>query len=95
MTAGDGTEAVALYAQKRDEIAAVIRDMSMPYMDGRATTLALHGMNPRVRVISSSGLAEAPRAEEAAGRGVRAYLPKPYTAEALLRTLADVLGGGI
>jgi nitrogen-specific signal transduction histidine kinase/CheY-like chemotaxis protein len=95
LTAGDGTEAVAVYAQHRDEIAAVICDMMMPYMDGRATTLALHRMNPRVKVISSSGLAEAPRAEEAADRGVRAFLPKPYTAEALLRTLSDVLGGGL
>jgi CheY-like chemotaxis protein len=33
LTAADGTEAVALYAQHKDEIRLVLTDLMMPYMD--------------------------------------------------------------
>jgi two-component system cell cycle sensor histidine kinase/response regulator CckA len=92
MTAADGTEAVAIFAQHRDEIKAVLTDMMMPYMDGLATIRALRKMSPQVRVIASSGLSENGKAAEAMGAGVKIFLSKPYTAEKLLKALADVLG---
>jgi len=88
LTAADGTEAVALYAQHKDEIKAVLTDLMMPYMDGPVTIRALHKLNPNVRIIASSGLAENSRAIE----GARLFLPKPYTAERLLNALAEVIG---
>ncbi len=87
LTAADGTEAVALYAQHKDEIKVVLTDMMMPYMDGVATIRALRKMNPNVKIIASSGLTENSRAIE----GVKMFLPKPYTAETLLNALAEVL----
>src|SRR5581483_9295356 len=57
MTAADGTEAVAIYAANKDSIQVVLTDMMMPYMDGPATIRALRKMDPRVRIIASSGLA--------------------------------------
>ncbi len=92
LSAGDGTEAVALYAPMKDEIACVITDMMMPFMDGLATIRALKRLNPAVKIISASGLAEDAKEKEAAGLGVEKFLPKPYTAEALLRALAAILG---
>ena len=91
LTASDGTEAVALYAPRKDEVACVITDMMMPYMDGLATIRALKRLNPAVKIISASGLAEDAKAKAAAGLGVQKFLPKPYTAEALLWTLASIL----
>ena len=40
LTASDGTEALALYADKKNEIAVVLTDMVMPFMDGPATPRA-------------------------------------------------------
>ena len=91
LTASDGTEAVALYAQHRDEIAAVITDMMMPFMDGPAAIRALRKMNPQVKIIAASGLGASDKAAEAASVGVHTFLPKPYTAEKLLKTLAEIL----
>jgi PAS domain S-box-containing protein len=91
MTASDGTEGIALYAQHKDEIKVVLTDMMMPYMDGMATIRALQKMNPQVRIIASSGLTESSRAIEAAGVGVNTFLAKPYTTEALLTALAEIL----
>jgi two-component system, cell cycle sensor histidine kinase and response regulator CckA len=64
----------------------------MPFMDGPATIRALRKMNPQVRVIAASGLAVGDKAAEAAAVGVEAFLAKPYTAEKLLKTLAEILG---
>jgi two-component system cell cycle sensor histidine kinase/response regulator CckA len=91
LTASDGTEAVALYAQNRAEVAAVITDMMMPFMDGPATIRALQKMNPKVRIIAASGLGASDKAAEAASVGVHTFLPKPYTAEKLLKALAALL----
>jgi two-component system, cell cycle sensor histidine kinase and response regulator CckA len=91
VTASDGTEAVALYAQHRDGVALVLTDMMMPFMDGPATIRALQKMNPQVRVIAASGLAAGDKAAEAAAAGAHDFLPKPYTAEKLLKTLAEIL----
>jgi CheY-like chemotaxis protein len=91
LTASDGTEALAVYADKKDEIAAVLTDMVMPFMDGPATIRALQRMNPKVRIIAASGLGTGPRAGEGALEGVSVFLNKPYTAEKLLKTLAEVL----
>lgn len=91
MTASDGTEALALYADKKNEIDVVLTDMVMPFMDGPATIRALQRMNPKVRIIAASGLGAGHRAGEGALEGVSVFLNKPYTAEKLLKTLAQVL----
>ena len=91
LTASDGTEALALYADKKNEIAVVLTDMVMPFMDGPATIRALQRMNPKVRIIAASGLGTRHRAGEGALEGVSVFLNKPYTAERLLKTLAEVL----
>ncbi|HZS07924.1 MAG TPA: PAS domain S-box protein [Blastocatellia bacterium] len=94
LTAGDGAEAVALYAQHRNDIAVVITDMMMPFMDGPATIRALQKLNPLVRVIAATGLKANGKVTEAASAGVRIFLTKPFTAEKLLKSLAEILSGG-
>lgn len=91
LTANDGTEALALYADKKNDIAAVLTDMVMPFMDGPATIRALQRMNSKVRIIAASGLGTGQRAGEGVLEGVSIFLNKPYTAEKLLTALAQVL----
>jgi len=90
MVAADGTEAVALYAQHKNEVAVVLTDVMMPYMDGPLTIRALQKLNPQVKIIASSGLADSIRMGEANG-AVKRFLPKPYTADKLLTTLRELL----
>jgi PAS domain S-box-containing protein len=92
-TASDGAEAVAIFAQQKGKVAAVLTDMAMPFMDGPATIRALHKMDPGVRIIASSGLQENRQQADFANSSIKAFLPKPYTADKLLHTLADVLKG--
>jgi len=73
------------------EIAAVVTDMMMPVMDGVATIRALSRLNPELKIIAASGLATKGAEAEAASAGVKFFLPKPYTASALLVALQDLL----
>jgi PAS domain S-box-containing protein len=91
ITANDGAQAVALFARHSGEVKAVLTDMMMPVMDGAALTAALRSLDPQIKIIASSGHYAEGKMTEAANAGVNAFLPKPYTAEKLLKTLAEVL----
>jgi len=89
--ANDGAEAIAIYARKSSEIDVILTDMRMPVMDGPAAIQVLQRMNPEVPIIAASGLDTDGRTEQASDLGVRHFLPKPFTAEALLKLLQQVL----
>jgi len=91
LSAASGAEAVMLFAANRAEIAVVLTDMAMPVMDGPATIIALRSIDPSVRIIGSSGLPSNDGVAKAMGAGIQYFVPKPYTAEMLLKTLAAVL----
>jgi two-component system, cell cycle sensor histidine kinase and response regulator CckA len=91
ITASDGAEAVALYAKQGQQIALVLIDMMMPVMDGAATIRVLVRMNPKVRIIAASGLEVTENVVKATSSGVNDFLPKPYTAEVLLKRIREVL----
>ena len=91
VTAVDGTDALASYAARRDEIAVVLTDMAMPYMDGTALIRALRKMEPNLKIVAMSGLMNEDQTAGLKTLNVNAYLSKPYTAETLLKTLAEIL----
>jgi CheY-like chemotaxis protein len=91
LIACDGAEAVAVFAQHKEKIALVLIDMAMPVLDGPMAIQALLHIHPGVRIIAVSGLASNISVAKAAVAGVRDFLPKPYTAEALLKLLREVL----
>ena len=91
ITANDGIEAIALYAQHRQQVNAVLIDMMMPSMDGPMTIRMLQKLNPDVKIIAVSGLVSNYDTLEKGGDGIQTFLPKPYTSEELLKNLQAVL----
>jgi CheY-like chemotaxis protein len=91
LLANNGAEAVARYAQNSAEIALVLTDMAMPVMDGPSTILALKAMNPRLKIIGSSGMISEENRARVRNAGVRHFIPKPYTTAVLLKTIAELL----
>ncbi|WP_017315797.1 PAS domain-containing hybrid sensor histidine kinase/response regulator [Mastigocladopsis repens] len=89
LTAGDGIEAIASYAQNRQEIRVVFVDMMMPVMDGLITIRALLKMNPSVKIMAASGLSDSKQLTQSLG--VETFLPKPYTLTQLLHALHRIL----
>lgn len=91
ITAINGAEALTLYTEQPNEISLVLTDMSMPVMDGLALIRALKKLNPDVRIIASSGYGSDSTTAEARNAGIRQFISKPYTAEALVETIHQEL----
>ena len=85
--AGDGAEAVALYAAQRREIAVVVIDMLMPEMDGLSAIKRLRDLNPSVRILAISGFTPAAEVASMIKDGAITFVAKPYTTSNLLVAL--------
>ncbi len=90
--ATNGAAAVSIYALQREAIAVVVTDMAMPIMDGPAMAVALKAINPDVKIIGSSGMDAGSGLSAAAIAGVSEFIPKPYSAETLLKAIARAIG---
>ena len=91
LTANDGAEAVAVYAENKQEIAVVLTDMMMPVMDGSSVIRVLTRINPAIKILAASGLSANGSGHHVLDPRVKHFLTKPYTAETLLKTLRMVL----
>jgi len=91
LTASDGTEALAAFTAHRNEIKGVLTDMLMPHMDGPATIRTLRKIDPDLRIIAASGLFDFEKVRDTTGLDRIPFIPKPFTAENLLRTVHQAL----
>ena len=91
LQAADGIEGASLFAAHQKDIAVVFTDMMMPSMDGAAMMQVLTKMDPEVRIIASSGLNANHLRAKAENPILKHFIPKPYTAETLLKMLSAVL----
>jgi len=91
LTAANGAEACALFAEQHGKVAAVLTDLMMPIMDGPATIRALKRMHPGLPIIAASGTNSVRQVALAQEAGVTRFLNKPYRTEKLLIALRDSL----
>lgn len=94
LTAANGAEALALFDSNRASIAAVFTDLAMPVMDGIVMAAAIRAIDPRAKIIASSGLGAKYGSLDEAIPGLCGFIAKPYTADELLGVLSRVLHGG-
>ena len=87
LLAANGADAVALYAENRDEIDIVVSDIGMPVLDGAGMLAVLRAMNPKLKAIGSSGFASKGGFATATAAGFRYFITKPYTAETILKLI--------
>jgi two-component system cell cycle sensor histidine kinase/response regulator CckA len=90
IAAGDGASAIAILRDKHSEILAVILDMVMPTMSGRATYMAMREIAD-VPVIAMSGHTMADEVDALIAMGVKAFIPKPYSIDTLAHALAELI----
>lgn len=91
IVASDGIEAIAVYAKHMDQISVVLMDLMLPSLDGLTAIRTLKKINPKVKIIATSGLMSSNKLEAVANSGVTTFLPKPYTINELLLTLQRVI----
>jgi PAS domain S-box-containing protein len=92
LVANNGIEAIALYAQHKHQLKAVVMDLIMPSLDGTTAIRALQKMNPQVSIIVMSGTSEINLAHGI--KGMQGFLEKPFTAKHLLSSLHNAIVRG-
>ena len=93
LEAEDGHQALRIFRERRDDIRAVLLDMSMPGMDGAETSRELHRLRPEIPVVLLSGLNERDTVDFTAGTELAGFLPKPFKPAALVDKVREVLEG--
>lgn len=89
--ASNGAEAVTWFKEHSADIALVLADMMIPAMDGLALVRAPRELSTRVPIVAVSGLADSDALRTVHSGSVSRLLAKPFTADVLLATIADVL----
>ena len=77
-TAQDGKTAIAFLERHVAEIATVISDYRMPYMDGLETLCAIGRINPEITRIILTGYATMEAAIASTNEGIDGFLTKPF-----------------
>ena len=88
LEAMSGERALEIFAEHQGDIDLVLLDMIMPGLNGMQTLARLRDLDPQVRVILCSGMAEAQ--EEKLPIGV-SFIPKPVPLEILSQKVAAAL----
>lgn len=77
----------ALALARRERPAFALLDLKLGAESGLSLIEPLRAIDPRMRILLVTGYASVATAVEAIKRGADDYLPKPVTADALLRAL--------
>ena len=94
LAAQHGREAMDIATREESHIDLVLTDIVMPGMNGRGLVERLAGIRPRIKSLYMSGYTD----DDIVRRGFiepsKSFLQKPFTSEALLRTVRKVLDEG-
>jgi len=89
ITAEDGVEALAMYTERKAEIALVLTDMAMPNMDGITLTRSIRQIDRKAKIIGMSGLMNFQQTADLQNLNIDTVLSKPFSSEKLLATIAE------
>jgi CheY-like chemotaxis protein len=91
LVAPDGATAMDLFESRREEIALVLLDVSMPRMSGIETLEAILSLDPEAKVVLSSGYILDGLGFGEVPAGAKAFVHKPFRPDDLARTIREVL----
>ncbi len=93
-TVTDPFRALVVFEKLKADISLVILDFTLPIVDGAEVFEDLRKIKPSVAVMLSSGFTEQEKVRSMLAKGLRGFLPKPYSEERLLtqvRTTLDTI----
>ncbi|MEQ8162121.1 MAG: ATP-binding protein [Smithellaceae bacterium] len=91
LKAGNGHDALKIFADNKDLIDLVILDMIMPGLSGNETFDGLKLIHPKVKVLLSSGYVTGNQAKIIMEKGCQAFIQKPFRMEEFSRKIREVL----
>lgn len=87
--APNGEKALQIFNETRPQV--VTMDLTMPEMDGIECIRKLHAIDPGVRILVVSALADKATAIQALKEGAQGFLCKPFTEGELTDAIGELL----
>ncbi|MBI9088820.1 MAG: cache domain-containing protein [Desulfobacterium sp.] len=94
LTATNGRAALDFFESTTPGIDLVILDLVMPGMNSKEVFQRLKILDPKVKVLLSSGYSIKGQANEIMNQGCNGFLQKPFTLEALAAKIREILDDG-
>ena len=91
MTAASGREASHVFGEHHAQIGCVLLDLTMPDMDGLETMRALRAVDPKTRIVLSSGYSEQSVRRRVGGEGPTCFLQKPFVEDDLKAAIESAM----
>jgi PAS domain S-box-containing protein len=91
LKATDGREGVDVFSRHKERITLVLLDTTMPNMNGEEAFQELTRIEPKIKVILSSGYSEQEATSHFIGQGLAGFIQKPYSLNQLIDKINEVL----
>ena len=93
LEAGNGIEALEVFAEHEGKVDLVVSDVVMPEMDGPTLLKELRAKNPNLKIIFVSGYAEEAFSKSLPEGQQFSFLPKPFTLKQLVGAVKETMRG--
>jgi len=91
LTVPDGERALEIYSRASSQVDLVVLDLIMPGIGGKRCLDGLLKLNPRAKVLISSGYSSDGAISEALEAGAKGFVAKPYEVKQILKVIREVL----
>ncbi len=91
LVAADGEVGIQVFEQHREDISAILLDLTMPKLDGQQCLKQIRGIDPEIPVILSSGFSEEESLKQFQDSGINAFIQKPYQVEVLIEKIQTLI----
>jgi len=93
LLAANGSQALELYRQSRDQISLILLDLTMPGLSGVEVLRQLRQLDAQQKIVVMSGYSEEDIMEQLRESPPTAIIKKPYRSRELVLLMKKVLGG--
>ncbi len=94
LLAENGLDAVEIYQSNPHQVDLVLLDMIMPKQGGHHTFLKLMAIDPRAKILLSSGYVSEDEVKDLLAQGACGFIPKPHRLANMAREIRATLDTG-
>ncbi len=94
LLAENGLDAVEIYESNPNEIDLILLDMIMPKLGGHVTFYKIRAIDPKAKILLSSGFVSEAEVHDLLQQGACGFLPKPHRLPAVAKAIREVLDAG-
>ena len=91
LKAHSGQEGLLLFKENKSQIAFIISDLEMPIMNGKKLMDKIRKMDPRIKIVLSSGALTDADEDDVLNQGFSGFIKKPYNIETLSVKIDQIL----